>query len=78
MRLAAGSEPMKILELGGTVFVRSHLVEAAKTAGYTIVTFTRGRTYPGLPGVETIRGDRTLDFAALAMCRAREAGMGAV
>ena len=69
---------MKILELGGTVFVRSHLVEAAKTAGYTIMTFTRGRTYPGLPGVETIRGDRTLDFAALAMCRARAAGMGAL
>ena len=58
---------MKILVLGGTVFVGRHLVEAALTAGHTVTMFNRGETNPGLfPGVETIYGDRTVDLRGLA------------
>ena len=66
MRLAAGSEAMKILVLGGTVFVGRHLVAAAVAAGHTVTMFNRGQSNPGLfPAVETIFGDRTVDLQAL-------------
>ncbi len=58
---------MKILVLGGTLFVGRHVVEAALDRGHEVTLFNRGRTDPSLfPGVEAIRGDREAgDLAAL-------------
>ena len=51
---------MKILILGGTVFVGRHLVEAALARGHEVTLFNRGRQNADLfPGVEKLRGDRT-------------------
>ena len=50
---------MKILVLGGTLFVGRHVVEAAVARGHEVTLFNRGRTGPDLfPGVETLHGDR--------------------
>lgn len=50
---------MRILVLGGTLFVGRHLVEAALARGHEVTLFNRGRTGPDLfPGVETLHGDR--------------------
>ena len=57
---------MKILILGGTLFVGRHLVEAALARGDEVTLFNRGRTNPDLfPQVEVLRGDRDGDLAAL-------------
>jgi len=53
---------MKILILGGTVFVGRHLVEAAQARGHEVTLFNRGRHNADLfPGVEKLRGDRDGD-----------------
>lgn len=53
---------MKILILGGTVFVGRHLVEAAQARGHEVTLFNRGRHNAGLfPQVEKLRGDRDGD-----------------
>ena len=53
---------MKILILGGTVFVGRHLVEAAQARGHAVTLFNRGRHNADLfPGVEKLRGDRDGD-----------------
>jgi 2'-hydroxyisoflavone reductase len=58
---------MKILIIGGTVFLGRHLVEAALERGHEVTLFNRGRHNPGLfPQVEKITGDRNNDLAALA------------
>jgi 2'-hydroxyisoflavone reductase len=58
---------VKLLVLGGTVFLGRHLVEAALARGDEVTTFTRGRTAPDLfPDVETLRGDRDGGLGALA------------
>ncbi|MEI7760375.1 MAG: NAD-dependent epimerase/dehydratase family protein [Thermoleophilia bacterium] len=50
---------MKILVLGGTIFVGRALVEAALTAGNEVTLFHRGLTNPGLfPDAEHLLGDR--------------------
>lgn len=50
---------MKLLILGGTVFLGRHLVEAALAAGHEVTLFNRGRTGPELyPEVERLVGDR--------------------
>ena len=50
---------MKLLILGGTLFLGRHLVEAAQERGHDITLFHRGKTNPGLfPGVTEILGDR--------------------
>jgi 2'-hydroxyisoflavone reductase len=50
---------MKVLVLGGTVFVGRHIVEAALARGHEVTLFNRGRTNPRLfEGVEQLRGDR--------------------
>jgi len=50
---------VRILILGGTLFVGRHLVEAAQERGHEVTLFNRGLTAPELhPGVETLRGDR--------------------
>lgn len=58
---------MRILVLGGTLFLGRHVVEAALGRGHEVTLFTRGRTNPELfPGVEKLRGNRDGDLSALA------------
>jgi 2'-hydroxyisoflavone reductase len=50
---------VRILILGGTLFVGRHLVEAARDRGHDVTLFNRGQTDPGLyPELETLHGDR--------------------
>ena len=57
---------MKLLVLGGTVFLGRHLVEAALARGHQVTLFTRGRHNPDLfPDVEKLRGDRDGHLDAL-------------
>jgi 2'-hydroxyisoflavone reductase len=50
---------MRILILGGTVFLGRALVEVALARGHEVTLFNRGRSNPDLfPGVEKLRGDR--------------------
>jgi 2'-hydroxyisoflavone reductase len=58
---------VKILVLGGTVFLGRHLVEAALDRGDEVTILTRGRTSPHLfPDVERLQGNRDGDLGALA------------
>ncbi len=58
---------MRVLVLGGTVFVGRHIVETALEAGHEVSIFTRGQHGPELfPEVERLRGDRDGDLSALA------------
>jgi 2'-hydroxyisoflavone reductase len=58
---------MRILVLGGTVFLGRHIVEAALSRGHEVTLFNRGQSNPGLfPDVETIHGDRERDLERLA------------
>jgi 2'-hydroxyisoflavone reductase len=57
---------MKILILGGTVFLGRYLIEAALARGHEVSLFNRGRHDPeSYPEVEKLRGDRAGDLAAL-------------
>jgi 2'-hydroxyisoflavone reductase len=57
---------MKILILGGTVFLGRHLVDAALVRGHEVTLFNRGQHHPDLyPQVEKLRGDRDGNLAAL-------------
>jgi 2'-hydroxyisoflavone reductase len=57
---------MKLLILGGTVFLGRHIVEAALARGHEVTLFNRGQHNPDLfPDVEKLRGDRNGDLAAL-------------
>ena len=57
---------MKVLVLGGTVFVGRAVVEAALARGHEVALFTRGRHGTELfPKAEKLRGDRDGDLAAL-------------
>lgn len=57
---------MRLLILGGTVFLGRHIVEAALARGHEVTLFNRGQHNPDLfPGVEKLRGDRQGDLAAL-------------
>jgi 2'-hydroxyisoflavone reductase len=50
---------VRVLVLGGTLFVGRHLVEAALERGHDVTLFNRGRTDPGLfAELETLHGDR--------------------
>jgi 2'-hydroxyisoflavone reductase len=58
---------MKLLILGGTVFLGRHLVHAALARGHELTLFNRGQHNPELyPEVEKLRGDRESDLSALA------------
>lgn len=58
---------MKVLILGGTVFLGRHIVEAALERGHEVTLFNRGQHNPELfPGVEKLRGNRDGDLDALA------------
>jgi 2'-hydroxyisoflavone reductase len=58
---------VKLLILGGTVFLGRHLAEAALAADHQVTLFNRGRTNPDLfPESNKLRGDRHGDLSALA------------
>lgn len=57
---------MKLLILGGTVFLGRHLVEAALARRHIVTIFNRGKANPDLfPEVEKLRGARDGDLTAL-------------
>ncbi len=57
---------MRILILGGTLFLGRAVVDHALAAGREVTLLNRGRTNPGLyPDVETIVGDRDGDLQQL-------------
>ncbi len=57
---------MKILILGGTLFLGRHITEAALARGHQVSLFNRGRCNPDLfPTVEKLIGDRDGDLSAL-------------
>jgi 2'-hydroxyisoflavone reductase len=57
---------VKLLVLGGTLFVGRAVAEAALDRGHELTLFNRGRTNPGLfPEAEHLRGDRATDLSAL-------------
>ncbi len=58
---------MKLLILGGTLYLGRHTVNAALARGHEVTLFNRGRTNADLfPEVERLRGDRDGDLRALA------------
>ncbi len=59
---------MRILILGGTVFLGKALTDAALAAGHDVTHLNRGKTAPPDPRVATVTGDRT-DPAAMAKVR---------
>ena len=57
---------MKILLLGGTVFLGRHLVEIARKRVHEITLFNRGHSNPDLfPDLEHVRGDRDGNLKSL-------------
>ena len=57
---------MRILVIGGAVFVGHHLVQSALDRGHEVTVFNRGQTDPdAFPAVEKIRGDRNGDLSGL-------------
>src|SRR5579863_2929784 len=63
--LAAG-RPGTLLILGGTGFIGPHLTQEAQRRGWKVTHFNRGKTAAdGVPGVETLLGDRKGKIDAL-------------
>ena len=57
---------MRILVLGGTIFLGRHVVEAALARHHEVTLFNRGQDNPDLyPEAEKLVGDRNQDLAAL-------------
>jgi 2'-hydroxyisoflavone reductase len=57
---------VKLLILGGTMFLGRYLVKAALERGHEVSLFNRGKTYPDLfPEVEKLRGDRKQNLEPL-------------
>ncbi len=57
---------MRLLILGGTIFLGRHLAERALAEGDTVTLFTRGKHNPEiLPQAERITGDRATDLHLL-------------
>lgn len=57
---------MRLLVLGGTLFLGRHLVGSALGRGHEVTLFNRGQTNPELfSEAEKLRGDRESDLAAL-------------
>lgn len=57
---------MRLLVLGGTVFLGRHVIGAALAAGFEVTAFSRGRSGAPPPSdVEWVRGDRDGGLAAL-------------
>jgi 2'-hydroxyisoflavone reductase len=52
-------KPLKLLVLGGTIFLGPAIVEYALARGHTVTLFNRGKSNPHLfPELEKLRGDR--------------------
>jgi len=61
---------MKLLVIGGSLFVGRHLVQAAAARGDEVTVFNRGQTAAQWPaGVQLRHGDRKADLSALASGR---------
>jgi nucleoside-diphosphate-sugar epimerase len=59
---------MRILIMGGTVFVGRHIAEAAIAAGHDVTLFHRGRTGADLfPSATHLTGDRNENLSALSV-----------
>jgi 2'-hydroxyisoflavone reductase len=57
---------MKLLILGGTIFLGRHLVDVALQRGHDVTLFNRGQHNPDLfPDVEKLQGDRYRDLSLL-------------
>jgi 2'-hydroxyisoflavone reductase len=57
---------MRLLIIGGTVFLGRALVDAALQRGHQVTLFNRGRSNPGIyPQVEKLVGDRGSDLSSL-------------
>lgn len=57
---------MRILILGGTIFLGRTITEIALTQGHSLTLFNRGRSNPALfPQAEKLIGDRVLDLSLL-------------
>src|SRR5262245_18191552 len=57
---------MKLLVLGGTMYLGRHTVDAALAGGHEVTLFNRGRTNPELfREIERLRGDRDGNLSAL-------------
>lgn len=57
---------MKILLIGGTIFLGRHIVAAALARGHEVTLFNRGQHNPDLfPQAEKLRGNRDGDLAVL-------------
>ncbi|MBK6294437.1 MAG: NAD-dependent epimerase/dehydratase family protein [Rhodoferax sp.] len=54
---------MRLLILGGTAWLGSHLVEAALTSGHEVTCLARGTTSDARPGAKLVRADRNLPNA---------------
>jgi nucleoside-diphosphate-sugar epimerase len=64
--VAAAAEPKTLLILGGTGFIGPHITDAAMARGWRVSHFNRGKRDPdGVPGVETLIGDRKGQLDAL-------------
>ena len=64
--MAAERAPQTLLVLGGTGFLGPHLTAAALAGGWKVTHFNRGkRDADGVPGVETLHGDRKGQIDAL-------------
>ena len=50
---------MKVLVLGGTVFLSRNVAETAVAHGHSVTTFSRGVSGPPVAGVRALTGDRT-------------------
>jgi nucleoside-diphosphate-sugar epimerase len=49
---------MRVLILGGTIFLGRHVVDEALRRGHELTLFTRGKHGTGPTGVEHVAGDR--------------------
>ena len=59
-------DQLKLLIIGGTVFLGRALVDAALARGHEVTLFNRGKSNPDLyPNVEKLHGDRLNDLSAL-------------
>ena len=59
-------DEMRILILGGTIFLGPHLIEAALARGHSVAIFNRGQHHADwYPEVEKLRGDRSRNIEAL-------------
>jgi len=65
-RVQGAATPGTLLILGGTGFIGPHLTTEAQRRGWKVTHFNRGKTAAeGVPGVETLLGDRKGQLDAL-------------